>query len=225
MITKKVCVSYSLGKDSTLALHRSIQAGNEVVALIISINEENDRSWFHGVNQEIIQKTSESLNIPIIYAKSKGEDYQEVFIKTLVKAKKLGVTECVFGDIDIIEHQEWCSNVCNEAGLKANFPLWKENRKTLVEEFIDCGFKALIKTVSKQHSLPKSLLFRTLTKEVLKELEAFQVDVCGENGEYHTLVYDGPLFKNTIKVKNEGIHESEYSYSVILKLEENNISE
>ncbi len=215
----KVCVSYSLGKDSTLALHRTMESGDNVIALIISIDEENKRSWFHGVESTLIDEVSASLNIPVIYAKGKPEDYRETFIKALKEAKALGATKCIFGDIDIEEHHEWCSGVCDEAKLTAIFPLWQEDRKEIVKEFIACGYKAVIKTISKKHQLPTSLLFKTLSNDVLQELETLNVDVCGENGEYHTFVYDGPVFSNPIKIKNTGVHESEYAFSAIVELD------
>ncbi len=217
-MSKKVCVSYSLGKDSTLALYRAIKSGCDVMALIISVNEENLRSWFHGVDSELINAVSSSLGIPVILAKSDGSNYREVFVEALEEAKSLGVSECVFGDIDIEDHFDWCSAVCDEAKMSAWFPLWKEDRREIVEEFINSGFKAIIKTVSKQFKMDMSFLNRQLTLDVLDELESLGVDVCGENGEYHTFVFDGPIFNKPIATEYIDTYESEYAYSAILKL-------
>lgn len=215
---EKVCVSYSLGKDSTLALYR-IMKTCEVVSLVISVNEDNLRSWFHGVDVDLINRVSNSLNIPVILAKSDGTNYRESFIEALNKSKELGASSCVFGDIDIEDHYKWCSEVCNDANIGYIFPLWQEDRRKIVEEFVDCGFKAKIKTVSKQFNVDKKYLNQTLTHQLLDEFEKLGIDVCGENGEYHTFVYDGPIFNTPIKTVETGVFESDYSYSVILELD------
>ncbi len=215
---KKVCVSFSLGKDSTLALHRVLKEGKDVVALIISVDEKNLRSWFHGVDTTLINAVSSSLGIPVILAKGDGKDYREVFIEAIEKAKELGAVECVFGDIDIADHFEWCDSVCKDAGVESYFPLWQEERRAIVEEFIDNGFKACIKTVSKSFKVDKKFLNQTLSRDLINEFEDLGIDVCGENGEYHTFVYDGPIFNKPINITSVGAFESEYSYSSILEL-------
>ncbi|MFV0499539.1 MAG: diphthine--ammonia ligase [Bacilli bacterium] len=218
-MNRKVCVSYSLGKDSTLALYRTIKSQKEVVALIISVDERNLRSWFHGVDKTLIETVSCSLNIPVVLAKGDGKNYREVFIEALVKAKKMGAVECVFGDIDIEDHYKWCNDVCNDVGIKSYFPLWNESRKAIVKEFIDAGFMAVVKTVSKSFDLDKGYLGRVLDDKFIKDLETIGVDVCGENGEYHTFVYDGPIFSSPIPIKSTGIYESEFGYTTILELD------
>lgn len=219
-MNKKVCVSFSLGKDSTLALYRTLKEEKDVVVLIISVDEKNLRSWFHGVDTTLIDAVSSSLNIPVILAKGDGNDYREVFVDALNKTKEMGAVECIFGDIDIEDHFKWCSGVCDEAGIASHFPLWQESRRAIVEEFIDCGFKACIKTVSKQFNVDQTFLNQTLSKDVINQFEHLGIDVCGENGEYHTFVYDGPIFNNPINVKSVGIYESDYAYSTILELED-----
>ncbi len=156
---KNVCVSFSLGKDSTLALYRAINSNRNVVALVINIDNGSKRSYFHGATIDIIDKVSKSLNIPVVYAYSNGFDYREKFIEAL---KTLDVEECVFGDIDIEDHKVWCSEVCREANINAWFPLWQEDRRKIVEEFIDLGFKTIIKTVTKKHGLDIKYLNYTL---------------------------------------------------------------
>ncbi len=217
-MNKKVCVSYSLGKDSTLALYRVLKEEKDVVALIISVDSKNLRSWFHGVDTTLINEVSSSLNIPVILAKGDGNDYREVFIEAIKEAKKLGAVECVFGDIDIEDHYKWCNDVCIDAGVESYFPLWQQSRRAIVEEFIDSGFKAMIKTVSKQFNVDEKFLNKTLSHQLINQFEEIGIDVCGENGEYHTLVVDGPIFEFPICLNENGVHESEYAYSVILEL-------
>lgn len=212
---EKFCMSYSLGKDSSLALYNMIQKGNIPVALIVSVNEDK-RSWFHGIDNVFIKKTQNSLNIPVILAKGNGHNYKEAFIEAIEKAKKLGATTVAFGDIDIEDHKIWCTNVCNEANVSPTFPLWQQNRKDIVNQFLNAGFKAIIKTVSKEHKLSKDFLGQVLNKDLINTFEKLGIDACGENGEYHTFVYDGPTFSEEIKFTTNDIYESEYSYSIIL---------
>ena len=194
---KKFIASYSGGKDSVLAIHRAIQTGLLPLELITTYNTDADRSWFHGITENIIQKVSDSLAIPVKLIKTSGEQYEENFEKALADAKSRGAEVCVFGDIDIEGHLEWCTLRCEKAGLIPYFPLWKEERKKLVYEFVDSGFSAII-TIIDTTRMQKDFLGQILSREVADSIEQSGADICGENGEYHTFVFDGPLFKNKI---------------------------
>ena len=194
---KKFIASYSGGKDSILAIYRAIQAGLSPLELIITYNTDMNRSWFHGITENIIQKVSDSLAIPIKLIKTSGEQYEENFEKALTDAKNKGAEVCVFGDIDINEHLEWCSLRCEKVGLIPCFPLWKEERKKLVYELIDAGFSSII-TIVDTSRMSKDFLGQILSREVADSIEKSGADICGENGEYHTFAFDGPIFKNNI---------------------------
>ncbi|MGL4403941.1 MAG: diphthine--ammonia ligase [Fusobacteriaceae bacterium] len=198
---KKFIVSYSCGKDSTLALYRMIKAGFEPSGLLVTMNSKEGKSWFHGISADLLQRYSDALGIPLIpiYIKE-GEDYGNCFQKALSEAKNIGIDTCVFGDIDIEDHRKWCTERCEAVGIGAHFPLWQENRESLVHEFIDSGFQAMIKVVNLDW-LPLKFLEKTLTKEVVDSIKNYGADPCGENGEYHTFVYDGPIFKKPIPFK------------------------
>lgn len=201
---KKFVMSYSCGKDSTLALNRMIEKGNIPVALLITVDKDLCRSWFHGVPENLLNNVSESLNIPLLLVKCKGEEYADAFRNTLLKAKnELEADGCVFGDIDLEAHRSWCTERCNEVGVEAIFPLWNEGREDLTHEFIDRGFKTVLKNV-KLEFLKEDFLGKVLTKDLVSDIKATGADPCGENGEYHTFVYDGPLFKFPIKFKTQG---------------------
>lgn len=203
-MSKKFIMSYSCGKDSTLALHRMIEEGNTPVALLITVDKKLNRSWFHGVPENLLKDVSKSLNIPLILVKCEGEEYEAKFEEALLLAKNdLGAEGCVFGDIDLEDHRKWCSDRCDEVGIEAIFPLWNEGREELTHEFIDRGFKTVIKNV-KLEFLGPDFLGKVLTKEVVSDIKATGADPCGENGEYHTFVYDGPLFKFPIKFSTKG---------------------
>lgn len=208
----KFVASYSGGKDGVLALHRAINSGYEPVSLLTTYNDNAGRSWFHGVPVEVLNKVSQLMDIPLQLVKTgAGDDYAKDFEKALLKLKEGGINACVFGDIDIQAHYDWCDSRCKVVNIESIFPLWNESRKELVYEFIESGFKAVI-TIVDSSRLSEKFLGRTLTKELMEEIVAEGADICGENGEYHTFVYDGPLFKEPINFKfDEIIRNGNYS--------------
>lgn len=208
-MSKKFVMSYSCGKDSTLALYRMIKNGHKPVALLITVDKKVLRSWFHGVPESLLQEVSKSLNIPLLLVKCEGEEYKAAFNKALNKAKnELGAEACVFGDIDLEAHRVWCTDRCDEANMEAIFPLWLEDREKLTYEFIDSGFKTVIKNV-RLDVLSTEFLGKVLTKKVVSDIVAAGSDACGENGEYHTFAFYGPLFKYPIRFKENGIITNE----------------
>jgi uncharacterized protein (TIGR00290 family) len=195
---KKFIASYSGGKDSTLAIYRAISHGMIPMELITTYNIDKERSWFHGIPQPVLDNISKEMNIPISLIKTTGEEYTRNFEAKLLDARNKGAEICVFGDIDLEGHLEWCTERCKAVGLEAYFPLWKESRKKLVYEFIDSGFKTII-TVVDNSRMPASFAGQILTREVADEIEKSGADICGENGEYHTFAFDGPLFKKAVE--------------------------
>ena len=208
---KKFVASYSGGKDSTLAIYRAISQGMIPMELITTYNIDRHKSWFHGISKEMLNRISKEMNIPSSLILTKGEDYTKNFEAKLREAKENGAEVCVFGDIDLEGHLEWCTQRCEAVGLQAYFPLWKESRKKLVYEFIDSGFKTII-TIVDNSRMPESFVGQILTREVADEIEKCGADICGENGEYHTFAFDGPLFKNPIEFTvGEKIHSDNYA--------------
>jgi len=193
----KFVASYSGGKESVLAIYRAIKQGHEPIALITTFNTDADRSHFHGLSEEVLESVSKSLDIPLWLIKTSGEDYAINLEKALLRAKEQGAQACVFGDIDIEGHLEWCSQRCENVGIKPLFPLLGESRKDVVYEMIDCGFVANISTVNTRY-LSEDFLGQQLTKEVAERIAACGADICGENGEYHTFVWAGPIFKQPV---------------------------
>ena len=202
----KFAMSYSCGKDSALALYRMIQQGHEPVALVVTVNEAQQRSWFHGVQQELLDAVSDSVGIPLVLCRCRTEAYAEAFESGLLRAKGMGAAACVFGDIDEPGRREWDEARCKAAGLDCVLPLWQQGREALTREGIEAGLKAMIKIVQ-LCSLNASYLGRTLDWELAKAIQAAGADMCGENGEYHTFVYDGPMFRYPVPLENQGIVE------------------
>lgn len=193
-------MSYSGGKDGALALYRMILQGHRPVALITTVNPEQKRSWFHGIGDTLLKAVSDSLSIPILVCPCTSEDYTASFEKGLKEARKLGAEACVFGDIDIEGHREWNEARCRNAGLSCVMPLWQQDREALVYEMLRAGFRAKIKIIDASR-LDASFLGQDLSEPLLERMKAADVDICGENGEYHTFVYDGPIFAHPVAVE------------------------
>ena len=191
--------SYSGGKDSVLAIYRAIRCGMKLQALLITYNTDRGRSWFHGVPENVLEQVSESIGVPIRLIRTTGAQYADNFEKVLKAEQQNGAQACVFGDIDIEGHLEWCTARCEAVGLKACFPLWQENRRMLVEECVQSGFRATI-TVVDTERLDSSFAGKPLTLETIGQMETAGIDSCGENGEYHSFVTDGPIFSKPIPV-------------------------
>lgn len=193
-------MSYSGGKDSVLSLYRMITEGHNPIALITTVNACQKRSWFHGIETELMYAVSNSLRIPLLVCECIPDDYTGAYEDSLRKAKQMGAEACVFGDIDIEGHRSWNEERCKTANLKCIMPLWQQNREELTREAVSVGFKAMIKIVQSD-KLDTSFLGCTLTQSLIDKIKATGIDVCGENGEYHTFVYDGPIFSYSVLPK------------------------
>lgn len=193
----KFAISYSFGKDSALALWRMVRQGHQPVCLITTYNEEAGRSWFHGVDGELMDALAQSLGLPLLRCTCRGEEYHLRMEEALAAAKKMGAEACVFGDIDIEGHREWNEARCQAAGLECRLPLWQMGREAAVRECLAEGFLPLVKCVQNPY---RPLLGKALDEDALAFLREKGADLCGENGEYHTIVRGGPLFRHPVPV-------------------------
>lgn len=197
---KKCMVSWSGGKDSCLALINARAQGHTPVVLLNMMNENGKVSRSHAIPQEILQQQGKLMGLPVVTKPVSWEQYEEVFISTLQELKeKYSIEAGVFGDIDLQEHRNWEEMVCTQSGLKALLPLWQQNRKALVLEMINLGIEAHI--VSCNETMGATYLGEKITPMLIDQLEQIGVDACGENGEYHTLVVNAPMFKNKMRVQ------------------------
>lgn len=196
-----VVSSWSGGKDSCFALMKAIELGNKPVAIFNVLNENGKISRSHGIPIKILNQQAEKLQLPIITCAASWSEYESNYIKSLKSIKnRFNAEMVVFGDIDIESHKEWEEKVCNASNLKAFLPLWKKNRKQLVLNMINQGIKTII--TSCNDVLGKNYLGKEITPDLLNDLEKLGVDCCGENGEYHTLVVDCPLFSSPLNLPN-----------------------
>jgi len=163
------------------------------------VSEDGMRSRSHGLRSELLKLQAQAMGIPIVQRKTTWQNYEEEFKKAVGSFVKEGVQAGVFGDIDFQEHRDWVDRVCKEVGIKPILPLWKREREKLITEFVHLGFKAIIVATNSEF-LGKEWLGRRIDRKLIKELKATgNVDLCGEGGEYHTFVYDGPIFKKPVE--------------------------
>ncbi|MES2297420.1 MAG: diphthine--ammonia ligase [Pseudomonadota bacterium] len=197
-------VSWSGGKDSCLALWRARQAGSAIALLITAMDETGQRSRSHGVPPALLQAQADALGVPLSFYDTSWTTYEEKFIGMLGAARARGITHAIFGDIDLLAHREWEEKVCAAAGLQAELPLWGEARRKLVDEFLAAGFKAVVVCVNGSVLGPE-FCGRDFDAAFLADLPA-GVDACGENGEFHTFVVDGPAFRHPVAFARAAIH-------------------
>jgi uncharacterized protein (TIGR00290 family) len=196
-VTDVVC-SWSGGKDGALALDLAVATGRRPRALLSMLTEDGERSRSHGLRRCVLAAQAAAIGAPLVTGSASWADYTAVFIHELT-GLSAEATECVFGDIDVDAHRLWCQRAAQASGMAAHHPLWQRPRRELLDELLMRGWRAMIVTV-RADVLSPSLLGRVLDDDLVDELEAAGVDACGENGEYHTLVTDGPLFRAPIPI-------------------------
>jgi diphthine-ammonia ligase len=192
----KVVASWSGGKDSCFACYKAIQEGHEVSNLLIMMSDPSV-SNFHMIRSEMLDAQSEAIGIPILKWTTMPDTYEEDFKKALLKMKAEGVEGIVTGDVfDVALHEAgWLDRICKEVGLTPVRPLWHRDTKQILNEFINEGFKATLVRV-KLDLLGIDWLGREINRKFFDDLlKLGTVDPCGEHGEFHTFVTDGPLFK------------------------------
>ena len=195
----KVLSSWSGGKDSCYALMKAVQLGLQPTVLLNMMNENGKVSRSHGIPLAILEQQAAQMQLTLVAVPASWSQYEEHYIATLHQIKeKYDIEGVVFGDIDLEPHREWEEKVCTAANLKAFLPLWQQDRIALVYEMLDNGIETLI--VSCNLQMGEGYLGEILTKELAYELAQKGIDPCGENGEFHTLVTNCPLFENKIQL-------------------------
>lgn len=190
--------SWSGGKDSCFALIKAIEAGYTPRVLLNVLNEEGKISRSHGIPSAILQKQADAAGWPVHLVSSSWQEYEQHFTHALAVLKEqYQLTHAVFGDIDLQPHRDWEEKVCANAGLTAVLPLWQQDRRQLVMQMLDAGIETMI--ISCNETMGERFIGRIITPALVDELEAIGIDACGENGEYHTLVLNCPLFANRIR--------------------------
>ncbi len=205
----KVVASWSGGKDSAYALYLAKQQGHEIVCILTMMMSE-EKSNFHMIRSDILDAQAEAMGIPLIKRKTSNETYERDFkavLAELIKTK--GVEGLVTGDIyEVAGHEEgWLNRVCHEMGLKPVKPLWMGDTKQIYLDYLKTGFKAtVVRTVLSK--LGTEWLGRELNKQFYDDIMKLgNIDPCGEGGEYHTVITDGPNFKKKIEILETQKHK------------------
>ena len=191
--------SWSGGKDGCFACYQAMRQGYKVSHLVNFISKEFQRVSFHGTEAELIQLQSRAMGIPLLQKETTWDGYEQEFKEAVRSLIPGGVKGMVFGDIHLQEHKDWVERVCGELGIEAVEPLWGKNPEQVLSDFIDSDFEALI--VSAQSKLiGQEWIGRRVDRGFVNYLKQRDIDICGENGEYHTLVVDGPIFSTRIEI-------------------------
>ena len=191
--------SWSGGKDSCYAMMQATQQGFIPKVLLNMMNENGKVSRSHGLPLSILNQQAQKMGLPLEGIPATWGDYEAKFIAVLKMLKaKYDLEAAVFGDIDLQPHKDWEDKVCAAASLKAILPLWKQDRIVLVHQMLENGIVTMI--VSCNTIMGEQYLGKILTKELAQELHEKGIDPCGENGEFHTLVINCPLFSGAIEL-------------------------
>lgn len=198
---EKALFNWSGGKDSALCLYKMLQSDDyDIHCLLTSVNAQYQRISMHGVRVDLLEAQATALGIPLLKMELPEMPsmaiYEQQMNDTLQDLKKQGVQASIFGDIFLEDLRQYRENKLASVGLKGVFPLWNIPTHKLIREFLDLGFKTITTCVNAQY-LNDSFVGRIIDEDFLKDLPS-NVDPCGENGEFHTFVFDGPLFQAPI---------------------------
>ena len=209
---ERVIFCWSGGKDSALALHALRQAGDvEIRALLTTVSEDHDRICMHGVRRELLLRQAEALGVPVVEVRLAAEptnkEYERKMAEALLSFKAEGITRVAFGDIFLEDLKQYRDRQLASIGMTGIYPIWKQDSRSLIERFVRDGFRAALVCVDLQ-ALPERFLGRDIDASFLADLPQ-GVDPCGENGEYHSFVYEGPIFRNPIPIRRGDIRRTE----------------
>lgn len=200
---EKAIFAWSGGKDSSLALYKTLQEGKyEIVALLTTLNRELKRISMHGVRQHLLEEQAKTIGIPLLKVwidEASYTHYEKQMETALLEAKAQGVTTVIFGDIFLEDLREYRENNLKKVNMKAYFPLWKKDTHVLIQEFIDLKFKTITCCIN-DGFFDESFVGEIIDESFVTRLPK-NVDPCGEYGEFHSFCFDGPLFKRAIHFK------------------------
>lgn len=193
--------SWSGGKDSCLACYKAMQEGYEIKYLLNFISRESKRGCFHGIEGRLLQLQADLIGIPLVQEEVSPDmqKYEEEFKAAVSRLQAKGMQAMVFGDIYLLEHESWIERVCGDLRIKAVEPLWELPVEKIIAEFLESGFKAAIVSC-KADVMGEEFIGRYIDMDLISQLKNKGICPCGENGEFHTLVVDGPIFKKRIEI-------------------------
>lgn len=202
MTPEKIILGWSGGKDSALALREILRDGHyEIAALVTTCTEGYDRISMHGVRCSLLERQAAELGLPLrkvfIPQKASNDAYEARMKEAFLEYKAMGITKAAFGDLFLEDIRVYRDRLMASIGMTALYPVWGRETRALAREFVRDGFRAVLVCVDPR-ALDQSFAGRTLDDTLLDDLPP-GVDPCGENGEFHTFVFQGPIFKQTIR--------------------------
>ena len=216
----KVVVSWSSGKDCAFALHQvRAEEKFEVVGLLTTLNSENGRVAMHGVRKELLQKQMAALGLPaemvMLPMPCDNETYRRLVGGTIEVLRERGVQNVIFGDLFLEDIRQYREEQMQGSGLGAIFPLWLRDTGQLSRDMVESGLRAVVTCVD-QRALSAEFVGRQYDHAFLDDLPV-GVDPCGENGEFHTLVIDGPMFSSGLNVEiGEKVFHGDFAFADVL---------
>jgi len=202
-IMQQVFASWSGGKDSCLSCFLAKNNNLKVRYLANMITEDGKRSRTHGQTPELLKVQAQAIGIPLVQRQASWGNYEVEFKNMIVKLREDGIRGGVFGDIDLDEHRQWIERVCQEVNITPHLPLWGKAQDRVLMDFVDLGFEAIV-VAAKADYFGEEILGRKVDLDFIKHLkelkETKDITLCGEHGEYHTFVINGPLFIKRIQV-------------------------
>jgi len=202
-VRSKAWLAWSSGKDSAWALHTVRQSAEfEVVALLTTVNEKYSRVAMHAVRESLLDMQADAAGLPLVKvpipSSCTNEIYEHAMGEAMERAKAEGVTHVIFGDLFLEDVRAYREKQLARCDVTPVFPLWGRDTRQLAEEMIAGGLSAYLTCVDPR-KLDRSFAGRKFDAELLRTLPT-DVDPCGENGEFHSFVNDGPMFKQAIPV-------------------------
>jgi uncharacterized protein (TIGR00290 family) len=220
-MAETVILSWSGGKDSAMAFRELTRDGRyRVKSLLTTVTESYDRISMHGVRVSLLERQAKAAGVRLVKVfipqVSSNEEYESAMREALALERTNGVTTVAFGDIFLEDIRRYREEKLGQVGMKAIFPIWKRDTRELAVEFINAGFRAILTCVDSKQ-LDGSFVGRMFDHSLLRDLPS-GVDPCGENGEFHTFVCAGPIFRQSISVRKGEIvlRENRFNYCDLL---------
>ncbi|MHB1921165.1 MAG: Dph6-related ATP pyrophosphatase [Chitinophagaceae bacterium] len=198
---QKALMNWSGGKDSAFALYQTgLEKTFEISTLLTTLNQEQSRISMHGVRESLLDHQALQLGLPLVKLRipeqAGMEQYQQILQLKMQEIRNQGIGHSIFGDIFLEDLRIYRETQLEKVGMMAVFPLWKKNTSTLIRDFLEAGFKSILVCVNQKY-LDQSFAGRIIDESFLQDLPK-GVDPCGENGEFHSFVFDGPIFREPI---------------------------
>ncbi|MET4694542.1 diphthine--ammonia ligase [Endozoicomonas lisbonensis] len=207
--------SWSGGKDACYALHLAQQSGASPVALFTMLSEDGEHTSAHGLSRSVLQAQANAMGLPILFRSSGWGEYERHLKSVIAESQsQFQANTVVFGDIDLESHKVWFERVTSEAGIQAAFPLWLKSREALLADMLSSNIRTIIVSIQSER-LPDHLLGQIMTPQLARDIKNLGICPSGEDGEFHTLVVDAPLFSKPMNISTGTTQSIAHGYTAL----------